>query len=89
VKAGLMKESYVQWEGPRLIDDFIRNILSIYHLSVQIFHTLLFNTICSVFIQAISIAPLQVRHYSKPLPTYSTDTAGPEFHAEAPQAIAS
>jgi len=36
------------------------------------------------FIQAISIAPLQV-HYIKRHSRHSTDTM-PEFHAEAPQA---
>ena len=37
------------------------------------------------FIQAISIAPLQVRYYSE---SFSTHTV-PKFHDEAPQAIAS
>ena len=38
------------------------------------------------FIQAISIAPLQVHCYSEALPTQDTLL---EFHAEAPQATAS
>jgi len=37
-----------------------------------------------LFIQAISIAPLQVHYYSEALPT-PTDTVS-EFHAEASQA---
>jgi len=39
------------------------------------------------FIQAISIAPLQVLYYSEALPT-QPDTV-PEFHAEAPLATVS
>jgi len=39
------------------------------------------------FIQAISIAPLQVHYYSKERSRHSTDTVL-EFHAKAPQATA-
>jgi len=49
--------------------------------SVNVFRAL------KVFIQAISVAPLQVRYYSEVL-QHSTDTV-PEFHAEAPQASVS
>ena len=40
------------------------------------------------FIQASSIAPLQVHCYSEALSWHSMDTVS-EFHAEAPQATAS
>src|SRR6218665_1654661 len=42
----------------------------------------------SKLIQAISIAPLQVRSTTQKPSRHSTDTV-PEFHAEAPQATAS
>src|SRR6218665_3473542 len=59
--------------------DIIYNIYNLIHV--------LYSFIPS-FIQAISIAPLQVRYSTQKRSRHSTDTV-PEFHAEEPQTTAS